>query len=77
MLGSRFFVHRRPESLTDAADPDAYQGDSFATFIGDYLESVLLPFYDVHHALVVAKTAVEKSAARGWMDVGGLRTGTG
>lgn len=54
-----------------------YQGDSFATFIGDYLEAVLLPYYDVHHAFVVAKTAVEKSAARAWMDAGGFRTGTG
>lgn len=54
-----------------------YQGSSFATFIGDYLEAVLLPFYDVHHAFVVAKTAVEKSAARGWMDAPGFRAGTG
>lgn len=54
-----------------------HQGDSFATFIGDYLEAVLLPYYDVHHAFVVAKMAVEKSAARAWMDAGGFRTGTG
>lgn len=54
-----------------------FQGDSFATFIGDYLESVLLPYYDVHHAFVVAKTAVEKSAAKGWMNAGGFRSGTG
>jgi hypothetical protein len=54
-----------------------YEGDSFATFIGDYLESVLLPNYDVHHAFIVAKMAVEKSAARGWMDAPGFRAGTG
>ncbi len=54
-----------------------YEGDSFATFIGDYLESVLLPFYDVHHAFIVAKMAVEKSAAQGWMDAPGFRAGTG
>jgi hypothetical protein len=54
-----------------------YEGHSFATFIGDYLESVLLPYYDVHHAFIVAKMAVEKSAARGWMDAPGFREGTG
>jgi hypothetical protein len=54
-----------------------YEGDSFATFIGDYLESVLLPQYDVHHAFIVAKMAVEKSAAKGWMDAPGFRAGTG
>lgn len=54
-----------------------YEGDSFATFIGDYLESVLLQNYDVHHAFVVAKMAVEKAAARGWMDAPGFRAGTG
>ncbi len=54
-----------------------YEGDSFATFIGDYLESVLLPHYDVHHAFIVAKMAVEKSAARGWMEAPGFRAGTG
>ena len=54
-----------------------YEGDSFATFIGDYLESVLLAYYDVHHAFVVSKMAVEKSAARGWMDAPGFRAGTG
>jgi len=54
-----------------------YEGESFATFIGDYLESVLLQNYDVHHAFIVAKMAVEKSAARGWMDAPGFRAGTG
>jgi hypothetical protein len=54
-----------------------YEGDSFATFIGDYLESVLLPFYDVHHAFIVAKMAVEKSSAQGWMNAPGFRAGTG
>jgi hypothetical protein len=54
-----------------------YEGDSFATFIGDYLESVLLPYYDIHHAFVFAKMSVEKSAARGWMDAPGFRAGTG
>ncbi|NTX11909.1 hypothetical protein HUA76_14005 [Myxococcus sp. CA056] len=54
-----------------------YEGDSFATFIGDYLESVLLPFYDVHHAFVFAKMAVEKSSAQGWMEAEGFRAGTG
>lgn len=54
-----------------------YEGDSFATFIGDYLESVLLPYYDIHHAFVVAKMAVEKSAASAWMNAGGFRAGTG
>ncbi|WP_224248420.1 hypothetical protein [Hyalangium gracile] len=54
-----------------------YEGDSFATFIGDYLESVLLPNYDVHHAFIVAKMAVEKSAAAGWMEAPGFRAGTG
>ncbi|WP_313917685.1 hypothetical protein [Tahibacter sp.] len=60
------------------ADPALlYEGDSFATFIGDYLESVLLPYYDVHHAFVVAKMAVEKSAASEWMNAPGFRQGTG
>ncbi|MBN1209524.1 MAG: hypothetical protein JXB05_32030 [Myxococcaceae bacterium] len=54
-----------------------YEGDSFATFIGDYLESVLLPYYDIHHAFIVAKMSVEKSAASGWMDAPGFRAGTG
>jgi hypothetical protein len=54
-----------------------YEGDSFATFIGDYLESVLLQHYDVHHAFIVAKMAVEKSAVRGWMDAPRFRAGTG
>ncbi|MDY7233102.1 hypothetical protein [Hyalangium rubrum] len=54
-----------------------YEGESFATFIGDYLESVLLPQYDVHHAFIVAKMAVEKSAAREWMEAPGFRAGTG
>ncbi|HEX8706222.1 MAG TPA: hypothetical protein VF815_45730, partial [Myxococcaceae bacterium] len=30
-----------------------------------------------HHAFIVAKMAVEKSAARGWMDAPGFRAGTG
>ncbi|HYH96348.1 hypothetical protein [Hyalangium sp.] len=54
-----------------------YEGESFATFIGDYLESVLLPQYDVHHAFIVAKMAVEKSAAHEWMEAPGFRAGTG
>ena len=54
-----------------------HESHNFATFIGDYLESVLLPHYDVHHAFVVAKTAAEKSAATAWMNAGGFRTGTG
>lgn len=54
-----------------------HESHNFATFIGDYLESVLLPHYDVHHAFVVAKTAAEKSAAKEWMDAGGFRAGTG
>jgi hypothetical protein len=54
-----------------------HESHNFATFIGDYLESVLLPHYDVHHAFVVAKTAAEKSAATAWMNAGGFRAGTG
>lgn len=54
-----------------------YESDNFATFIGDYLESVLLPYYDIHHAFIVAKTAVEKSAATAWRDAPGFREGTG
>lgn len=54
-----------------------YESHNFATFIGDYLESVLLAHYDVHHAFIVAKTAVEKSAASDWMDVPDFRQGTG
>ncbi|WP_163998906.1 hypothetical protein [Pyxidicoccus caerfyrddinensis] len=38
---------------------------------------MLLPFYDAHHAFIVAKMAVEKSTAQGWMDAPGFRTGTG
>jgi hypothetical protein len=52
-----------------------YSGEDFATFVGDYLESVLLAHYDVHHAFVVAKTAVEKSAATAWLDAPGFRPG--
>jgi hypothetical protein len=51
--------------------------DQFATFIGDYLESVLLPRYDVHHAFVFAQMAVRKSAASGWLGAPGFRKGTG
>lgn len=54
-----------------------HESHNFATFIGDYLESVLLPHYDIHHAFVVAKMAAEKSAATPWMNAGGFRTGTG
>ncbi len=54
-----------------------HQSHNFATFIGDYLESVLLPHYDIHHAFVVARMAASKSAATGWMDAGGFRAGTG
>jgi hypothetical protein len=54
-----------------------HQSHNFATFIGDYLESVLLPHYDIHHAFVVARMAASKSAATGWMDAGGFLTGTG
>ncbi len=53
------------------------EGENFATFIGDYLESVLLPHYDVHHAFVVAEMAVAKSAAGEWFDAPGYRQGTG
>jgi hypothetical protein len=52
-------------------------GENFATFIGDYIESVLLPHYDVHHAFIVAKMAVEKSAQQGFMDAADFRQGTG
>lgn len=54
-----------------------HESHNFATFIGDYLESVLLPHYDIHHAFVVARMAAEKSAVTGWMDAGGFRAGTG
>lgn len=54
-----------------------HESHNFATFIGDYLESVLLPHYDVHHAFVVAKMAAEKSAATAWRDAKGFRMGTG
>jgi hypothetical protein len=54
-----------------------YESHNFATFIGDYLESVLLAHYDVHHAFIVAKTSVEKSAASEWFDVADFRQGTG
>lgn len=54
-----------------------HESTNFATFIGDYLESVLLARYDVHHAFVLAKTAVEKSAAAGFLDADGFRNGTG
>lgn len=51
--------------------------EQFATFIGDYLESVLLPRYDVHHAFVFTQMAVRKSAAKEWFDAPGFRKGTG
>lgn len=54
-----------------------FESHNFATFIGDYLESVLLPHYDIHHAFVVAKMAAEKSAATAWMNAEGFRAGTG
>lgn len=54
-----------------------HQGPSFATFIGDYLESVLLAHYDIHHAFFVAMMAVEKAAASEWFDAPGFRAGTG
>lgn len=52
-------------------------GDNFATFIGDYLESVMLPRYDVHHAFIVAVMAARKAAASEWLDAPGFRGGTG
>ncbi|HEY8378008.1 MAG TPA: hypothetical protein VIK91_16035, partial [Nannocystis sp.] len=52
-------------------------GDDFATIIGDYIEAVLLPHYDIHHAFLVHKMAVEKSAASEWMDVPDVRQGHG
>jgi hypothetical protein len=52
-------------------------GESFATFVGDYLESVLLSHYDVHHAFIVAQMAVHKSLAVEWFDAPGYREGTG
>ncbi len=54
-----------------------YEGESFATFVGDYLEAVLLPQYDVMHAFVVAKMSVAKSAAHEWLDHPDFRQGTG
>jgi hypothetical protein len=54
-----------------------WQGSSFATYIGDYLESVLLPDYDITHAFVVARMAASKSAAEAWFDAPGFREGTG
>jgi hypothetical protein len=54
-----------------------YEGHDFATYVGDYLEAVLLPQYDVFHAFVVAKMAVEKSAATEWVDAPDFRQGTG
>jgi hypothetical protein len=54
-----------------------YESHNFATFIGDYLESVLLAHYDVHHAFIVAKTSVEKSAASEWFGAEDFRQGTG
>lgn len=51
--------------------------DAFATFVGDYLESVLLPRYDVHHAFVFTMMAVRKSAAKEWLGAPGFRKGTG
>lgn len=47
------------------------------TFVGDYLEAVLLPQYDVMHAFVVAKMSVAKSAAHEWLDHPDFRQGTG
>lgn len=49
----------------------------FETFVGDYLESVLLPRYDIHHAFVFTMMAVRKSAAAELMDASGFRRGTG
>lgn len=61
-----------------ARDPALlHESHNYATFIGDYLESVLLARYDIHHAFVLAKTAVEKSAASDWRDAEGFRNGTG
>lgn len=54
-----------------------FSGEDFATFVGDYIEAVLLPHYDVHHAFLVAKMAVEKSAASEWQGAPGFRQGTG
>ena len=51
--------------------------DNFATYVGDYLEAVLLPRYDIHHAFVVALMAVHKSAASEWVEAPGFREGTG
>ena len=54
-----------------------YESHNFATFVGDYLESVLMAHYDVHHVFIVAKTAVEKSAASEWSEASDYRQGTG
>lgn len=54
-----------------------YSGDDFATIVGDYIEAVLLPQYDIHHAFLVAKFAVEKAAAADWFDVPDVRQGHG
>jgi hypothetical protein len=54
-----------------------HESHNFATFIGDYLESVLLPHYDVHHAFIVARMAAEKSASTAWLNAPGFRAGTG
>lgn len=55
-----------------------FESHNFATFVGDYLESVLMAHYDVHHAFIVAKTAVEKSAAASeWLEAPDFRQGTG
>jgi hypothetical protein len=53
------------------------QGNDETTLTGDYLESVLLPYYDVHHAFVVAKMAAAKAVAREWLAGPGRRQGTG
>jgi len=59
-------------------DPELmYESHNFATLVGDYLESVLLAHYDVHHAFVVHKTAVAKSAAEQWFEAEDFRQGTG
>lgn len=52
-------------------------GDDFATIVGDYIEAVLLPEYDIHHAFLVHKMAVEKAAATAWFDVPDVRQGHG
>lgn len=53
-------------------DPALLLSDSiFQTVEGDYLYSILLQHYKIHHAFVVAKTSVAKAAATPWFNAGG------